>query len=151
MRELGLRRLSMNFAVMGRLFAPDLDFTVRQRAVKAVVSLLNPFFQIKSLHDFNRRFRPTWQPRVVIYEDQRALPQVALLYSGVEGFLSLPLIGKYFVPRRFDPPEPATPSRSPAPAPSPPPVVAPAILDRLPVATRTVLGGPRSRRRGVAS
>ncbi len=103
LRERGLRRLSMNFAVMGRLFSEDLDFTRRQRALRWVVSLLNPFFQIKSLHEFNRRFRPLWEPRVIVYDDQRSLPQVAVLYSGVEGFLALPLVGRYFVPRRFDP------------------------------------------------
>jgi lysylphosphatidylglycerol synthetase-like protein (DUF2156 family) len=102
LREQRMRRLSMNFAVMGRLFNEDLPFTRRQRAMKWVISLLNPFFQIKSLHEFNRRFRPGWEPRVIIYEDQRALPQVALLYSGVEGFLALPVVGRYFVPRRFD-------------------------------------------------
>ncbi len=109
-RDLGLRRFSMNFAVMGRLFAEDLHFTLRQRALRWVVSLLNPFFQIKSLHEFNRRFRPVWEPRVIIYEDQRSLPQVAVLYSGVEGFLSVPLIGRYFVPRRFDPSESTEPA-----------------------------------------
>ena len=59
----------MNFAVMGRLFSDDLDFTFGQRLLKAIVTLGNPFFQIKSLHAFNRRFRPTWQPRVIVYED----------------------------------------------------------------------------------
>jgi lysyl-tRNA synthetase class 2 len=102
LRDLGIARLSMNFAVMGRLFSRDVAFTRRQRMLKAVVSLGNPFFQIKSLHDFNRRFRPTGQPRVIAYEDQRALPRVAILYGGVEGFLGLPVIGRYFVPRRFD-------------------------------------------------
>lgn len=101
MRERHLRRLSMNFAVMGRLFADDIQFSWRQRVAKAVISLANPFFQIKSLHDFNRRFRPMWEGRVVVYEDQRALPQIALLYGGIEGFLHVPLVGRYFVPRRF--------------------------------------------------
>ena len=102
LRDQKLFRFSMNFAVMGKLFSDDLPFTRRQKMAKAFVSLFNPFFQIKSLHTFNRRFRPTWQPRVIIYEDQRSRPHVAMLYGGVEGFLSVPKIGKYFVPQRFD-------------------------------------------------
>ena len=33
------------------------------------------------------------------YDDVRALPRVGLLYGGVEGFLSVPLIGRYFLPK----------------------------------------------------
>jgi lysylphosphatidylglycerol synthetase-like protein (DUF2156 family) len=102
LRDAGVVRLSMNFAVLGRLFSKDLHFSVGQRVLKGLVSLANPFFQIKSLHDFNRRFRPSWQPRVIAYQDQRSLPQIALLYGGVEGFLALPVVGRLFVPRRFD-------------------------------------------------
>jgi lysylphosphatidylglycerol synthetase-like protein (DUF2156 family) len=98
LRDRGIGMLSMNFAVMGRLFEQDLDFTVRQRLLKAAVSVGNPFFQLKSLHAFNRRFRPDWRPRVIVYEDRWALPRVALLYGGIEGFLALPLIGRWFVP-----------------------------------------------------
>jgi lysylphosphatidylglycerol synthetase-like protein (DUF2156 family) len=101
LRDTGIPRLSMNFAVMGRLFEEDLHFTVSQRVLKALATALSPFFQIKSLHDFNRRFRPTWVSRVIAYREQRELPQIATLYSGVEGFLSVPVIGRYFVPRRF--------------------------------------------------
>jgi lysylphosphatidylglycerol synthetase-like protein (DUF2156 family) len=102
LRDAGYSRLSMNFAMMGRLFANDLHFTFGQRVMKVFVSLLNPFFQIKSLHEFNRRFRPMWLPRAIIYEDQRSLPEVAILLGGVEGFLALPVIGRYFVPQRVD-------------------------------------------------
>jgi hypothetical protein len=100
LREQGIRQLSMNFAVMGRLFSADPALTPRDRLLKAIVSLGNPYFQIKSLHDFSRRFRPTWRPRVIAYEG--SLTRIAILYSGLEGHLALPLIGRYFVPPRFD-------------------------------------------------
>jgi hypothetical protein len=102
LRAVGICRLSMNFALMGRLFTNELDLTRGERALKTVVSLGNPFFQIKSLHEFNRRFRPEWRPRVIVYEERWALPRIAVLYGGIEGFLALPLIGRYFVPQRFD-------------------------------------------------
>ena len=62
---------------------------------------MNPFYQIKSLKMFNQRFQPAWEPRVIVYDDVRALPQLGLLYGGVEGFLSVPVIGRYFLPGRF--------------------------------------------------
>jgi lysylphosphatidylglycerol synthetase-like protein (DUF2156 family) len=97
--ELGCARLSMNFAVWGRLFYEDLHYTVLERLFKQLLELVNPFYQIKSLKMFNQRFHPTWEPRVIVYDDVRALPRVGLLYGGVEGFLSVPVIGRYFLPR----------------------------------------------------
>jgi len=97
--ELGFERFSMNFAAWGRFFEDDVDYTTRQRIAKLAVTILNPFYQIKSLKEFNQRFYPEWVPRCIAYEGFRALPRVALLYSAAEGFLALPVIGKYLLPR----------------------------------------------------
>jgi len=97
--ELGYQRLSMNFAVWGRLFYEDLHYTLPQRVCKQLLELVNPFYQIKSLKMFNQRFYPEWVPRVIVYDDVRALPRVGLLYGGVEGFLSVPVVGRYFLPK----------------------------------------------------
>ena len=88
----------MNFAVWGRLFYEDMHYTLLQRVCKQLLELVNPFYQIKSLKMFNQRFYPEWVPRVIVYDDVRALPRVGLLYGGVEGFLSVPVIGRYFLP-----------------------------------------------------
>ena len=63
------------------------------------VGVLNPFFQIKSLHDFNAKFDPEWLPRVLAYRRAVDLPRVGLLYAGAEGFLALPGIGELLVPK----------------------------------------------------
>ena len=97
--ELGFERFSMNFAAWGRLFEDDVDYTVTQRIVKFVLNLMSPFYQIKSLKEFNQRFYPEWVPRCIAYEGFRSLPRVALLYSAAEGFLTLPVVGKYLLPR----------------------------------------------------
>jgi len=97
--ELGYARLSMNFAVWGRLFYEDIHYTLTQRILKWLLELVNPFYQIKSLKMFNQRFYPHWESRVIVYDDVRALPRVGLLYGGVEGFLSIPVIGRYFLPK----------------------------------------------------
>jgi lysyl-tRNA synthetase class 2 len=95
----GVRRLSMNFAMWGRLFAEGVPFTPAQRAARWAVGMLNPFFQIRSLHDFNAKFDPEWLPRVLAYRGAVDLPRVALLYAGAEGFLALPGIGELLVPK----------------------------------------------------
>jgi len=61
--------------------------------------VLNPFFQIKSLHDFNAKFDPEWLPRVLAYRNRTDLPRVGLLYAGAEGFLAIPGFGQLLVPR----------------------------------------------------
>jgi lysylphosphatidylglycerol synthetase-like protein (DUF2156 family) len=94
----GVVRLSMNFAAWGRLFDAEAELGPRDRALKWVVGKLNPFFQIKSLHDFNEKFQPQWLPRSMVYEEAADLPHVGILYAGVEGFLNIPLLGRLLVP-----------------------------------------------------
>jgi lysyl-tRNA synthetase, class II len=97
--ERGVVRLSMNFAMWGRLFADDVPFTPAERVARRLVGALNPFFQIKSLRDFNAKFDPEWVPRVLAYRKPTDLPRVGLLYAGAEGFLAVPLIGDLLVPK----------------------------------------------------
>jgi lysyl-tRNA synthetase, class II len=105
--ERGFRRLSMNFAAWGRLFDAGAPLGLRERVLKRVAELLNPFFQIKSLRDFNAKFEPEWVPRSIVVEDPGSMPKVGLLYASVEGFVNLPLLGRFLVPRTVD--------RAPAP------------------------------------
>jgi lysyl-tRNA synthetase, class II len=97
--ERGFQRLSMNFAAWGRLFDSGARLTVPQRMLKKVAEVLNPYFQIKSLRDFNAKFDPEWVPRSIVVEDPAAMPKVGLLYASVEGFLDVPVIGRYLAPR----------------------------------------------------
>ena len=96
--ERGVTRLSMNFAMWGRLFADDVPFTATQKLARRAVGVLNPFFQVRSLHDFNEKFGPQWLPRVLAYRSPADLPRVGLLYAGAEGFLAVPGLGPLFVP-----------------------------------------------------
>src|SRR5256885_11295876 len=96
--ERGFRRLSMNFAAWGRLFDATARLSPAQRLLAVFARVLNPFFQIKSLRDFNEKFDPEWLSRSIVVEDPAAVPTVGLLYASVEGFLNLPLVGRYLVP-----------------------------------------------------
>jgi lysylphosphatidylglycerol synthetase-like protein (DUF2156 family) len=86
----GYRRLSLNFATWGRLFAPGARLTVAQRVQRRIAIALSPYFQITSLRDFNAKFDPDWVPRMIVVEDLEDAPKVGLLYAMVEGFLRLP-------------------------------------------------------------
>ena len=101
---------------MGRLFADDIPFTWSQRLARRAVSVLNPFFQIRSLRDFNAKFDPDWLPRVLAFRRRSDLARVGLLYAGAEGFLAIPGIGDLLVPKAVG--GVGSPS---APAPSGPP------------------------------
>jgi lysyl-tRNA synthetase len=102
LKERRVVRFSLNFALWGRLFADDTAFTPAQRAARWAVSLVNPFFQVKSLHEFNAKFGPQWLPRVIAYRGPADLPRVGLLYAGAEGFLALPGLGPLLLPRPAD-------------------------------------------------
>lgn len=95
----GVGRLSMNFAMWGRLFADDVPFTPLERVARRLVILLNPFFQIRSLRRFNAKFDPEWLPRMLAYRRPSDLPRVGLLYAAAEGFLAVPFIGDMLVPK----------------------------------------------------
>jgi lysyl-tRNA synthetase, class II len=97
--ERGFKRLSMNFAAWGRLFDASAELSPAQRVLKKVAEVLNPFFQIESLRDFNEKFAPEWLPRSIVVEDPAAMPKVGLLYASVEGFLNVPVVGRYLVPQ----------------------------------------------------
>jgi lysyl-tRNA synthetase len=99
LRSRNVYRLSMNFAAWGRLFHADVELGPGERLARWVVDRLNPLFQIQSLYDFNAKFDPEWLPRVLVYEDGTDLPRVGILYAGVEGFLDIPVVGRFLVPR----------------------------------------------------
>jgi lysyl-tRNA synthetase, class II len=97
--ERGFTRLSMNFAAWGRLFDTGVELSLGQRIAKKLAEVLNPYFQIKSLRDFNAKFDPRWVPRSIMVEDVGSMPTVGLLYASVEGFLNLPFVGGRLEPR----------------------------------------------------
>ncbi len=79
-----------------------------ERIQRRVATALNPFFQIKSLRDFNEKFQPEWLPRSIIVEDPAAFAKVGILFASVEGFLNVPVIEGLLVPpiRSAGEPEP---------------------------------------------
>jgi lysylphosphatidylglycerol synthetase-like protein (DUF2156 family)/elongation factor P--beta-lysine ligase len=94
----GIERLSLNFAAWGRLLDESAELELGGRIQRRIARALNPFFQIESLRDFNAKFDPEWLPRSIVIEDPADLLKVALLYASIEGFVELPLVGRFLVP-----------------------------------------------------
>ncbi len=91
-RELGVRRMSLNFAVFRGVLerGERLGAGPVVRAVHRVLILASRWFQIESLYRFNAKFRPTWQPRYLVYPSGRDLPRVTLAVLEAEAFLTWP-------------------------------------------------------------
>jgi lysyl-tRNA synthetase class 2 len=85
LRERGVEEVSLNFAAFARwLQRPHGRI---ERTLGRAISLLNPLFQIESLHHFNAKFGPRWEPRYLVFERRRGLPRVGLAALRIEGQL----------------------------------------------------------------
>lgn len=90
--ELGIRRVSLNFAV----FRSALEQGARlgagpvQRAWRGVLLFASRFWQIDSLYRFNDKFGPDWEPRYVCYRRAAELPRVGLAALRAEAFVPRP-------------------------------------------------------------
>jgi len=89
---LGVRRLSLNFAVFRSALAGGerLGAGPVLRAWRAVLLAASRFWQIDSLYRFNAKFQPQWEPRFLCYPSPADLPRVTLAAMLAEAFLTLP-------------------------------------------------------------
>ena len=85
LRQRGVEELSLNFAAFACWIARPGGRI--ERALGRAISVANPFFQIESLHRFNAKFGPRWEPRYLVYEHRRSLPRVGLAALRIEGQL----------------------------------------------------------------
>ena len=90
--ELGIRRVSLNFAV----FRDAIERGERigagpvLRIWRALIIFLSRFWQIESLYRFNVKFRPYWEPRFLSYPAARDIPRIAMAALEAEAFLVRP-------------------------------------------------------------
>ena len=116
LRRRGAERFSVNFAVMARLYRHDHVNSRGDRVLLQFFRPFNRFFPFRSLYEFNRRFRPEWLSRVLVYRSHAQLPFITVLYFGLEGYLSWPVVGRWFASERLE-------RRRVTPADPPPPAV----------------------------
>ena len=89
---LGVRHVSLNFAVFRSVFARGerLGAGPVLRLWRAVLLWASRFWQIESLYRANAKYRPEWLPRFVCFRSSADLPRVGVAALRAEAFLVAP-------------------------------------------------------------
>jgi lysyl-tRNA synthetase, class II len=86
---LGVRRISLNFAVLRSVFAraEELGAGPVLRLWHRLLGVASRLWQIESLYRANAKYQPTWQPRYLCFPTARDLPRIAVAVLSAEAFL----------------------------------------------------------------
>jgi lysyl-tRNA synthetase class 2 len=89
---LGVRRISLNFAVFGSVFARGdrLGAGPVLRLWRSVLMGLSRFWQIESLYRANLKYQPRWEPRFLCFPRAGDLPRIGTAALRAEAFLVTP-------------------------------------------------------------
>jgi len=89
---LGVRRVSLNFAVFRSVFARGerLGAGPVLRVWRGVLLWASRFWQIESLYKANAKYQPEWVPRFVCFRSSADLPRVSVAALRAEAFLVAP-------------------------------------------------------------
>lgn len=100
---LGIRRISLNFAVFRNVFADagQVGAGPVTRITNKFLSFASRFWQLETLYRSNDKYGPEWVPRYLCYTPELTVPRAGLAMGVAEGFV--PLIG----PRVLVGPRPA--------------------------------------------
>ena len=91
---MGVRRLSLNFAVLRSVFAraEELGAGPVLRIWHRLLKSASRLWQIESLYRANAKYQPEWLPRYLCFPTARDLPRIAVAALTAEAFL--PTIGR---------------------------------------------------------
>ncbi|MEU4236042.1 phosphatidylglycerol lysyltransferase domain-containing protein [Actinoplanes sp. NPDC026619] len=86
---LGVRRVSLNFAVLRSVFAraEELGAGPVLRLWHRLLKAASRLWQIESLYRANAKYQPDWQPRYLCFPTARDLPRIAVAALSAEAFL----------------------------------------------------------------
>ena len=101
--ELGIKRLSLNFAVFRSALARGERIGAGPvlRAWRSILLFASRWFQIESLYKFNAKFCPLWVPRFFVFSGTRDAPRVAFAALKAEAFLVWPTVEVRRIARRL--------------------------------------------------
>jgi lysyl-tRNA synthetase, class II len=102
-QELGVKRVSLNFAVFRSALARGERIGAGPvlRAWRGVLLFFSRWFQIESLYKFNAKFCPIWVPRFFVFSGTKDAPRVALAALEAEAFLVWPTVEARRIARRL--------------------------------------------------
>src|SRR6516225_10672570 len=114
--ELGIKRVSLNFAVFRSALARGERIGAGPvlRAWRGILLFASRWFQIESLYKFNAKFCPLWVPRFFVFSGTRDAPRVAIAALEAEAFLVWPTVEVRRIARRLGLTSLARPFRRPA-------------------------------------
>ncbi|MFT4397401.1 bifunctional lysylphosphatidylglycerol synthetase/lysine--tRNA ligase LysX [Gordonia lacunae] len=90
--QLGVRRISLNFAVFRAVFHDGARIGAGPvlKAWRRVLQFLSRWWQLETLYRSNEKYCPKWYPRYLCYEVGSALPRVGVASAIAEGFIPVP-------------------------------------------------------------
>ena len=91
-REIGIRRVSLNFAVFRSAFEEGARIGAGPivRLWRRLLLVASRWWQIESLYRSNVKYRPEWQPRFLCFAETRDIALVGAASGLAEGFIDLP-------------------------------------------------------------
>jgi lysyl-tRNA synthetase, class II len=94
-RALGVRRISLNFAVFRSVFERGSRVGAGPvlRLWHRLLLLASRWWQIESLYRANAKYQPEWIPRFVCFRRAAELPRVAVAAAEAEAFIQRPRLG----------------------------------------------------------
>jgi lysyl-tRNA synthetase, class II len=100
--ELGIKRVSLNFAVFRSTLARGERIGAGPvlRVWRSFLLFISRWFQIESLYKFNAKFCPVWVPRFFVFGGTKDAPRVALAALQAEAFLVWPTLEVRRITRR---------------------------------------------------
>ncbi|MGI8868951.1 MAG: bifunctional lysylphosphatidylglycerol synthetase/lysine--tRNA ligase LysX [Mycobacteriales bacterium] len=90
--DLGIRRVSLNFAMFRAVFsnAEQVGAGPIVRLTNTALGLASRFWQIESLYRSNAKYLPAWTPRYLCYDSSLSLSRAAIAAGMAEGFIPSP-------------------------------------------------------------
>ncbi|MEU0073599.1 bifunctional lysylphosphatidylglycerol synthetase/lysine--tRNA ligase LysX [Streptomyces sp. NPDC006332] len=94
--KLGVRRISMNFAVFRSVFEEGARIGAGPvlRLWRRLLLFFSRWWQLEALYRSNAKYHPEWSPRFICYGETGALARIGLASAIAEGFVSVPSLRK---------------------------------------------------------
>ncbi|MER6418594.1 bifunctional lysylphosphatidylglycerol synthetase/lysine--tRNA ligase LysX [Streptomyces sp. NPDC001137] len=94
--KLGIRRISLNFAVFRSAFEEGARIGAGPvlRLWRRLLLFFSRWWQLEALYRSNAKYQPEWYPRFICYGDAGSLARIGLASGIAEGFVSVPSLRK---------------------------------------------------------
>jgi lysyl-tRNA synthetase class 2 len=101
-QQLGVRRLSLNFAVFRSALerGGEVGAGPVLRAWRSVLLTASRWWQIESLYRANAKYRPEWLPRFLCFPRATEVARVAVAALQAEAFIVRPALSRWLRPQR---------------------------------------------------